>query len=85
MIALTADLTRDEVRTRAMGAIGMTIGATFALSLIAGPLLSSRIGVPGLFAATGVLALAAIGVLRLWVPQPRLWIEVDYARPLPSR
>ena len=68
VIALTADLTRDEVRTRAMGAIGMTIGATFALSLVVGPLLSSRIGVPGIFAATGVLALAAIGVLKLWVP-----------------
>lgn len=67
-IALAADLTRDEVRTRAMGAIGMTIGATFALSLVAGPLLESRIGVPGIFAATGVLALAAIFVLRRWVP-----------------
>ncbi len=36
VIALTADLTRDAVRTRAMAAIGMTIGATFALSLVAG-------------------------------------------------
>ena len=47
VIALTADLTRDAVRTRAMAAIGMTIGATFALSLVAGPLLSAAIGVPG--------------------------------------
>ncbi len=69
VIALTADLTRDEVRTRAMAAIGMTIGATFALSLIAGPLLQNAIGVPGIFALTGVLALAAIGVLGLWVPK----------------
>jgi MFS family permease len=68
VIALTADLTRDEVRTRAMAAIGMTIGGTFALSLVAGPLLESRIGVSGIFAATGFLALAAIGVLKLWVP-----------------
>lgn len=68
VIALAADLTRDEVRTRAMAAIGMTIGATFAVSLVAGPLLESRIGVPGIFAATGLLALAAIGVLKRWVP-----------------
>ncbi len=42
VLALTADLTRDAVRTRAMAAIGMTIGATFAVSLIAGPALTAR-------------------------------------------
>ena len=51
VIALTADLTRDAVRTRAMAVIGMTIGATFALSLIAGPALTALIGVPGIFVA----------------------------------
>ncbi|MBK6336485.1 MAG: MFS transporter [Betaproteobacteria bacterium] len=70
VIALTADLTRDEVRTRAMAAIGMTIGATFALSLIAGPALNAVIGVPGIFALTGVLALAAIVLLYRAVPAP---------------
>lgn len=69
VIALTADLTRDEVRTRAMAAIGMTIGATFALSLIAGPVLTDWIGVPGIFVLTGVLALGAIGLLLKAVPQ----------------
>jgi MFS family permease len=70
VIALTADLTRDAVRTRAMAAIGMTIGATFALSLIAGPALNTLIGVPGIFALTGVLALAAIVLLYRAVPAP---------------
>ena len=70
VLALTADLTRDQVRTRAMAAIGMTIGATFALSLIAGPALTAVIGVPGIFVLTGVLALGAIAVLRIAVPQP---------------
>ena len=69
VIALTADLTRDEVRTRAMAAIGMTIGATFALSLIAGPVLTDIIGVPGIFVMTGVLAIGAIGLLLKAVPQ----------------
>jgi len=63
VIALTADLTRDSVRSRAMAAIGMTIGATFALSLIAAPALTPLIGVRGIFVMTGVLALGAIGVL----------------------
>jgi len=70
VIALTADLTRHEVRTRAMAAIGMTIGATFALSLILGPVLKAWIGVPGIFVLTGVLALGAIVVLKRRVPDP---------------
>ena len=70
VIALTADLTRDAVRTRAMGAIGMTIGATFALSLVAGPALTGVIGVPGIFVLTGVLALCAIALLNRVVPDP---------------
>ena len=70
VLALTADLTRDEVRTRAMAAIGMTIGGTFALSLIAGPALTTVIGVPGIFVLTGVLALGAIVLLQKAVPQP---------------
>jgi MFS family permease len=86
VIALTADLTRDEVRTRAMAAIGMTIGATFALSLVAGPALTGVIGVPGIFVLTGVLATGAIGLLLKAVPQsefvarppdtPKLWGHV---------
>src|SRR3954467_13498893 len=64
VLALTADLTRDIVRTRAMAAIGITIAATFAASLVLGPILKSFIGVPGIFAMTGLLALAAIAVVR---------------------
>jgi len=70
VIAMTADLTREEQRTKAMAVIGITIGATFTLSLIVGPLLNGAIGVPGIFSLTGVLALSAIGVLLLFVPTP---------------
>ena len=75
VLALTSDLTRNEVRTRAMAAIGMMIGATFALSLIAGPALTAVIGVPGIFALTGILALGAIVLLQTAVPQPRERID----------
>src|SRR5688500_7910712 len=54
VMALAADLTREEHRTKAMAAIGMTIGVTFALSLIVAPALNRLIGVPGIFAMTGV-------------------------------
>ncbi len=70
VVALAADLTRDVVRTRAMAAIGITIGVTFAVSLILGPVLKGSIGVPGIFVMTGLLALAAIAVVRFAVPMP---------------
>jgi len=70
VIALTADLTRDAVRTRAIAVIGITIGITFAASMIAGPVLKAWIGVPGIFTLTGVLAVAAIVVVRFLVPNP---------------
>ncbi len=47
--AFLADLTRPESRTRAMFAIGISIGASFVLSLVAGPLLAAAIGVAGVF------------------------------------
>lgn len=71
VIAMTADLTRDEHRTKAMAIIGSTIGATFALSLIVSPWLDRLIGVPGIFAMTGVLALVAMLVVYGVVPDVR--------------
>ncbi|HEY0664235.1 MAG TPA: MFS transporter [Thiobacillaceae bacterium] len=68
--AMLADLTREEHRTKAMALIGSTIGITFAVSLVAAPVLNRVIGVPGIFALTGVLALVAIWVVKVWVPDP---------------
>jgi MFS family permease len=85
VIALTADLTRDEQRTKAMAIIGVTIGATFALSMIAGPLLNQAIGVPGIFALTGILALAAILVVRFVIPDPPATALRSDAAPYPVR
>ena len=68
VMAMIADLTRDEHRSKAMAMIGSTIGATFALSLVLSPWLNRVIGVPGIFAMTGVLVLCAIGVVYALVP-----------------
>ncbi len=70
VMALTADLTREEHRTKAMAAIGMTIGTVFALSLIIAPGLNRLIGVPGIFAMTGILALLAMIVVYKIIPNP---------------
>ena len=68
VMAMTADLTRDEHRGKAMAMIGSTIGATFAASLVLSPWLNRVIGVPGIFVMTGVLVLAAMGMVYRVVP-----------------
>jgi MFS family permease len=72
VMALTADLTREEHRTKAMATIGMTIGATFSISLILSPILYHLIGVPGIFALTGVLSLLGLFVVGFVVPKPAI-------------
>src|SRR5260221_5422766 len=67
-IAMAADLTRESQRTKAMAIIGSTIGLVFALSFVSAPFLQHLVGLPGIFAATGVLAIAAIAVVRFALP-----------------
>jgi MFS family permease len=68
--ALLADLTRNEVRTRAMAVIGASIGGSFVLSLIAAPVLEPLIGVPGIFWILAGLAALCIVLLYGFVPAP---------------
>jgi MFS family permease len=68
IVALVADLTRDEHRTKAMAIIGASIGVAFALSLVAAPSLYRVIGMDGIFILTGVLALGGIWVTAQVVP-----------------
>ncbi len=66
--AMIADSTRDSQRTKAMAMVGASIGLTFALSLVGAPLLYEFVGMGGIFAVTGLLALAAIAVIVLVTP-----------------
>jgi MFS family permease len=68
VVALAADLTRVQHRAKVMALIGAMIGFSFALSLVAAPALYRVIGMGGLFALTGVLSLAAVGVVAWLVP-----------------
>ena len=72
VMALAADLTREEHRTKAMAMIGMTIGTTFAVSLAIAPILNQWIGVPGIFAMTAVLAVLAMVVVHKIIPNPQI-------------
>jgi MFS family permease len=69
--AFLADLTRPESRTRAMFTIGISIGASFVLSLVAGPLLADAIGVAGVFWLIGALGILALGLVLFALPAER--------------
>jgi MFS family permease len=68
VLAMAADLTRESQRTKTMAIIGSTIGVVFALAFVLGPWLNHLVGMPGIFAITGVLAIAAVAVVRFAVP-----------------
>jgi predicted MFS family arabinose efflux permease len=70
VMALAADLTREEHRIKTMALIGMSIGLSFAVALIMGPVLDRWVGVPGIFWITGALALGGIVVVAFVVPRP---------------
>lgn len=84
-MALAADLTREQHRVKAMAIIGMSIGASFMLAMVLGPVLNSLVGVPGIFAVTAVLALLGIGVVWKVVPSPVISRVQRDAEPVPAQ
>ena len=71
VMALAADLSRDEQRTKIMASIGMSIGAAFALAMILGPGLTGWIGLQGIFIVIAALALVAMLVVHFLTPTPQ--------------
>jgi len=71
LMALAADLSREEHRLKMMGFIGVSIGFAFAIAMVAGPILNQIVGLSGIFIATAILALFALVILFVWVPNPK--------------
>ena len=61
VMALASDLTREEQRPKVMAVIGMTIGLSFTLAMVAGPAIAAASGLSGIFWCTALMAV--IGVL----------------------
>ena len=70
IMALVADLTQEVHRTKAMAIIGISIGASFGVGIIAGPVISGFGGVQSVFGVTAVLTLLAILTIIYIVPDP---------------
>ena len=66
--AWLADATRPEVRTRAMAMVGGSIGLSFALALVAAPLIVGAGGLSGLFWSIALLGVVCLLVARFVVP-----------------
>lgn len=71
LMALAADLTRDEQRTKVMAGLGASIGMAFVISLVLGPLLIGWFSIDGLFWLTAATALIGIILLHTTVPNPQ--------------
>lgn len=69
-LALAADLTRAEHRTKAIGMIGGGIGLAFGVAVIAGPAINAVAGLEGIFGITAVLGACGLAVLWFAVPTP---------------
>ncbi|KMT65941.1 MFS transporter [Catenovulum maritimum] len=68
VLALAADLTREEQRSKVMAVIGMCIGLSFAAAMVVGPIIADKAGLSGIFYVTAVLA--GIGILLVLTQLP---------------
>ena len=70
LMALAADLVREERRTRVMATLGASIGLAFVLALVIGPVAVAVASIDALFWLTAACALVALALLYLAVPDP---------------
>ena len=68
VLALAADLTREDQRPKVMATIGMFIGLSFTLAMVIGPVVAESFGLAGLFWFTAVLTIAAMLMIQFTVP-----------------
>ncbi len=70
LLALMSDLTRVDNRSKSMAIIGISIGASFGLALVTGPLIHNLFGLQGVFLFAALAGLAGILVLITVIPSP---------------
>ena len=78
ILATVADLTAEDNRTKAMAMVGMTIGLSFLVAIVAGPVVGGWVGMSGIFWLMAGLAAAGIAITLFIVPTPpRLGVHRD--------
>lgn len=71
LMALMADLTPDEHRTKAMAIIGVTIGLSFSVAMVVSPAITHHFGLAGIFYLTATMAFAGLLMLHTIIPSPK--------------
>lgn len=84
IMALLSDLTTEQNRTKAMAAVGGSIGISFAISMILGPVLANQWGLSGLFWIAAALSVIGIAVLILFIPTPSTHVHNAEAEAVPN-
>ena len=84
IMALLSDLTTEQNRTKAMAVVGGSIGVSFGISMVFGPVLANWWGLSGLFWMTACLAVVGIMVLLLVIPTPEASIRNAEAQAVPA-
>ncbi|TPW32836.1 MFS transporter [Pararhizobium mangrovi] len=84
ILALVADLTSEDNRTKAMATVGITIGVAFMVAVVAGPIAASLIGVSGIFWLMAVLGFVGIAITLFMVPQPEASVSHRDAQAVPA-
>ncbi|PCJ93594.1 MAG: MFS transporter [Porticoccaceae bacterium] len=84
IMALLSDLTTEENRTKAMAAVGASIGVAFAISMVSGPVLANLWGLSGLFWMIACLAVFGILVLVFVVPTPMTAVRNAESQAIPA-
>lgn len=68
VIALLSDLTSEQARTKAMAVIGMSIGTSFMLAFMLGPILNSFLEISNIFYLIALLVIPILFILWRVVP-----------------
>lgn len=68
LMALLADLTSEKNRTKAMAAVGISMGLFSALAIGIGPIIASHFGLSGVFMTSTLLTGGSLLILCILVP-----------------
>ena len=77
LLALLADLTTDNARTKSMAIIGASIGITFGISIILSPILNNYFGFQNIFLLISILSIIAMAVVIFYIPSPVKFLKKE--------
>jgi predicted MFS family arabinose efflux permease len=69
LMALVTDLTAEQNRTKAMASIGGSIGISFAIAMVLGPVVAANFGLAGIFWLTALLGFVGAIIIINTIPK----------------